>query len=143
MAKSRQFGGAPPRYTLLTNAHPHERVSKCPMCRKQTFQRKFPLVIHIDDLGLLSLGKTGPYCAKCEVIVVHLHELEAQLAHAVGLQKPEAVCKEYLILGTQDRKSWKSGLVEPKSIDETMPYVSEFKKVLELHVEPGGWFRND
>jgi hypothetical protein len=37
--------------------------------------RKFPLLIHMDGYGLLNLGKTCRYCAKCEFIIAHQDQL--------------------------------------------------------------------
>jgi hypothetical protein len=138
----------PKRYTLLMNNHPHERVSKCPQCRKLTHRRKFPLLIWIDDgaAGIISivLGKTGPYCTPCELIVVHRHEVAMELNGTEALDGGELGERAIHIAGTVDTKLWKAGLhstgLSPSALVEA---VTEFKKRLDLHVEPGGWFRSE
>jgi len=70
----------PKKYSFCLNPDPDYKVSKCPFCRKATFKRKFPLVIHIDKVtGLLNLGFTCKYCAKCECIIADKSGLETEL----------------------------------------------------------------
>jgi hypothetical protein len=102
----KKFGKLKPRYSFILNEHDEYRASKCVKCDKLTFLRKFVLLIHIDDAGLISLGKTCRYCAKCELIVVHQSELEAELAYKFETLKPEVVGNDYLVLGTVDKKFW-------------------------------------
>ncbi|APR87231.1 hypothetical protein A7982_12580 [Minicystis rosea] len=88
----------------------------------------------------MTLGKTCVYCSPCELIVVHQHELEAQLAHAFESVAPEVIGNEYLVLGTVDRQTWKAGLAgTAQTLDETLEHMAEFKRVLKLEVDPGGW----
>jgi hypothetical protein len=77
-----KIGKLPPRYKFILNEYPGERLSKCPLCKKPTHERKFALLIHIDEWGLMVFGKTSKYCSKCELIIVHQHELEAELAYS-------------------------------------------------------------
>ena len=103
MAK-RRFGKLPPRYLFALNPYQDVRFSKCPRCDKLTYLRKFPLLIHIDGFGLMALGKTCRYCSKCELIIVHQDELESILAAFFAQKAPEAIGKEYLVLGTENKK---------------------------------------
>ncbi len=46
-----------------------------------------------------------------------------------------------MVLGTLERKVWKQGLGGTRSaLDAALEHMAEFNKVLELHVEPGGWY---
>jgi hypothetical protein len=134
------IGGLPPRYTFLLNPYTDTRLSKCPKCERLTHSRKFALFIHIEGWGPLTLGKTCRYCSHCELIIAHQDEPEAQLAHSMSKLAPEVMGNEYLVLGTLAMKVWREGLKgSGQTVDEALEYVADFKKTLELHVEPGGW----
>jgi hypothetical protein len=143
MARTR-IGKLPPRYSLLMNAYPEERLSKCPKCRKLTHPRKFALFIHIDDWGPMVLGLTCKYCSRCETIMVHQHELEAQLAYRFSRHAPDVIGKDYMVLGTVDKKVWQSSLQgKSQELGEILKHVADFKKYYDLKVDPGGWFPAD
>jgi hypothetical protein len=96
------------KFSFALNECTDYKVSKCPLCQKATFKRKFPLVIHIDgNAGLLNLGLTCKYCAKCEFIIANKHELEIELTIIFEKRAPSCIGNEYLILGTSDKKYWK------------------------------------
>ena len=139
MAKKR-IGKLPPRYAFILNPYADVRLSKCPRCQKSTYLRKFALFIHIDGWGPMVLGKTCRYCSHCELIMAHQDELEAQLTHSFGQIAPEVIGRVYLVLGTIDQKVWKAGLAgDGGQLGEMLQHVAEFKRVLKLAVEPGGW----
>ncbi len=102
--KKAKFGKLPPRFTFILNPHAHIRVSKCPICRRLTHMRKFPLLIYIDKWGFLALGKTCRYCSLCELIVVHQDELEDELVHTFERVAPDVIGNQYLVLGTVEKK---------------------------------------
>lgn len=133
------IGKLPPRYSLMLNSYVEERLSKCPICKRQTHARKFPLLIDIRDFGPLVLGKTCKYCSLCELIIVHQHELEAELVTAFEKLAPECIGNEYLIIGTMEKKIWQAGLTDPGSLSESLEHVAEFRKQFDLIVDPGGW----
>jgi len=146
MAKTKKarIGKLPPRYSFILNQHQDTRLSKCPVCGKATFARKFAFLLHIEGLGFLALGKTCKYCAKCELIMVHQDELEAELAYNVGRVAPEIVGNEYLVIGTVDKAAWQQGLRgNGHTINEMFEHLADFKKVYDLQIEPGGWFPAD
>ncbi|NJK76213.1 MAG: hypothetical protein HC942_22210 [Microcoleus sp. SU_5_6] len=108
MAKSKTYiGKLKPRYSFILNQYPDFRASKCtnPKCQKLTHLRKFALFIFIEGVGPIILGKTCRYCSKCELIIAHQDELEAELA--LNLQKiaPQAIGNEYFVVGTFDKKA--------------------------------------
>jgi hypothetical protein len=140
MAKAK-IGKLPPRYSFILNPYADERLSKCPKCHRPTHLRKFAFLIHIEEWGLMTLGKTCRYCAPCELIIVHQDELEAQLAHSFHTITADVVGNKYLVLGTVDKKIWQSGLQGGgPQLNEVLKHTADFKRVLDLQVEPGGWY---
>lgn len=119
-----RLGELTPRYSFILNAYPETR-QKCPRCEQNTFLRKFPLFIHIDDWGPLVLGKTCRYCAKCELIMVHQHELEDELAHGFEQRAPAVIGNEYMVMGTVDKKVWQNSLSNPTTMDEILNHLAE------------------
>ncbi len=76
--------------------------------------------------------------------MAHQNELEAELAYSFSKVAPEVIGNEYLVLGTVEKKVWKSGLKGSSSqLDEVLKHTADFKKVLDLKVEPGGWYPAD
>lgn len=143
MAKGRKtrIGKLSPRYSFILNQHQDTRLSKCPLCDRPTFPRKFVLFIHIDEWGPMALGKTCKYCSKCELIMVHQDELEAQLAYSFNQIAPKFIGNQYLVSGTIDKSVWKQGLAgSGGALGEMLKHIADFKKVYDLHVEPGGWY---
>ena len=115
-------------------------MSKCPKCQKLIHLRKFALFIHIDDWGPIVLGKTCRYCSRCEMVMVHRKELEAELARGLSQMAPEVIGKDYLVLGTIEKKIWQQGLGSPgKPIAEMLKHVADFKHQYDLQYKPGGW----
>ena len=138
---SKKIGKLPPRYSFILNPYSDTRLSKCPRCHRLTYLRKFALIIHIDDWGLMALGKTCRYCAKCELIMVHQDELEEQLANSFSEIAQEVIGKKYMVIGTVEKSIWQSGLKENNSkLGEVLKHTAVFKKVLDLKIEPGGWY---
>jgi hypothetical protein len=134
----RRIGGLPPRYSFILNPYPDVRVSKCPQCNRPTSARKFALFIHVDGFGPLVLGKTCRYCSRCELIIAHQDELEAQLANGPARLTPCA--GGYLAIGTMDKKVWEKGLQGGEGqVAATLQQVADFKNVLTLEADPDGW----
>jgi hypothetical protein len=135
---TKRIGGQLPRYSFILNPYSDVRVSKCPQCNRPTSAGKFARFIHVDSFGPLVPGKTCRYCSKCELIVAHQDELEAQLANGPARVTPCA--GGYLVIGTMDTKAWQKGLHGGHDkVAATLHQVADFKKVLTLHVDPGGW----
>jgi len=136
----RHIGKLPPRYSFALNPYRDARFSKCPRCNRIMNMRKFPLFIHIDGWGPFTLGKTCRYCPRCEFIIVHQDELEQQLSYFFEQHCPELAGNDYLVLGTAGLKAWKKGLRgKGHSLEHMLEHVSDFKEVLKLEVDYGGW----
>ena len=140
MAKAK-IGKLPPRYSFLLNPYVDERLSKCPKCHRPTHLRKFALLLHIDEWGPMALGKTCRYCTRCELIIAHQDELEAQLAESFSSIAPDVIGNQYMVLGTVDKRIWQSGRQgSGHQLGEVLKHTADFKTVLDLKVEPGGWY---
>jgi thiol-disulfide isomerase/thioredoxin len=133
------FGSSAPRYTFILNPHTGYRASKCPLCKKATYERKFPLLILVAETHPLVLGFTCKYCSRCELILAHKDRLEDELAIAYGSLDPDVVGNDYLVVGTVDRKAWKSRLGKESEIGAVLEHASDFEKRLDLGYNPGGW----
>ncbi|MCC3418417.1 MAG: hypothetical protein JGK24_13120 [Microcoleus sp. PH2017_29_MFU_D_A] len=74
--------------------------------------------------------------------MAHQDELEAELI--LGLQKiaPQAIGNDYFVVGTFDKKVWQGGLKNEENYlnSEMFNYLADFKTMLDLEVEPGGWY---
>jgi hypothetical protein len=115
------FGKLRPRYRFALNPFPQVRWSRCPRCEKLTHARKFPLLIHIEGLGLLILGKTCRYCTPCEFIIADQAELEEQLVIACEERSfPEKVGNAYTVFATVQRGYWKETLTHHSADLETL-----------------------
>jgi hypothetical protein len=101
--------------------------------------RKFPLLIHVDGFGLLTLGKTCRYCPKCEFIIAHQDDLEHVMAEAFSECHPDVIGNFYLVIGTVERTAWQKGMIEPMTLVEIWDHTADIKEYLDLKYEPGGW----
>jgi hypothetical protein len=90
---NKSIGKLPSRYSFILNPYKNVRLSKCPRCQKPTHMRKFALLIHVDEWGLLALGKTCRYCTRCELIIAHKDELEDELVGVFERHAPEVIGK--------------------------------------------------
>jgi 5-methylcytosine-specific restriction endonuclease McrA len=99
MAKQRQLGGLPPKYSFMVNPYPEERVSRCPLCDRKTGQRKLPILIHVNPQHLIALNYTCRYCPDCNLLIAHKHEIEHYLTALFSQQAPDAIGNDYLAIG--------------------------------------------
>lgn len=137
--KKDRIGKLPPRFTFILNQHEQTRLSKCPLCQRPTHMRKFALLIHIEDWGLLTLGKTCRYCTPCELIIAHKDELEDELVGVFERHAPEVIGNPYFVLGTVDKERWKASLGQGgQLVSQLLEHMADFKKMLDLKLG-GGW----
>ena len=138
--RSHRVGKLSPRYAFALNPYEDARFSKCPKCKGTMNARKFPLFIHVDDWLPFTLRKTCRYCPRCEFIIAHQDELEAELTHFFAQHHPDVVGNDYLVLGTVDLKAWKEGMRGKQStLDQMLEHVSDFKTHRTLEIDWGGW----
>ncbi len=136
--KKSRMGALPPRYSFVLNPHADLRFTRCPKCEGHTRIRKLPLVIHVDDAGLLVVGKTCRLCVACEILIAHEADVGRLIAAlTLGAEKGQP---EYLVLGTVEPHVWRRGLHGSVSIDEVIEYMADFKTYLQVDFTPGGWY---
>lgn len=139
MPRKPRFGKLPPRYRFALNPFPEVRWSQCPRCRKLMHARKFALLIHVQDAGLVALGFTCRYCTPCELIIAHQEELETELTILFEKKLPEAVGNEYFVIGTMEMPTWRKSLAAPVGLDELLEHTSDFKRAILLHDPRRPW----
>jgi len=131
------FGKNKPKYSFILNPYVDYRATKCPACQRQTYPRKFALLIIVKDTYPLALGFTCKYCPRCNLIIAHKNDLETELCIAFTSLDPEVIGNDYFVTGTIDRKLWKNNLGKPAKFHEISEVFSEFKA--HLNLDPGGW----
>ena len=142
--KNRRFGSLPPRYSLMLNPYPEERLWRCPCCERKMGQRKLPLLIHVDPQCLMALNYTCRYCAPCDLLVAHKFELEHLLYQYFSQTQPDAVGNSYLILGTVEKKVWREGYKDPQKLLDFRSATSDFKTYFaDLRLTCGGYYHVD
>ena len=63
------------------------------------------------------------------------------MVNSFGEIAPEVIGNSYIVLGTVEKKIWQKGLEENGSqLSEVLKHTADFKKVLELKIESGGWY---
>ena len=127
-----RLGKQPPQYTFFLNPYTDARFTKCPKCEGNTRQKKLPLVIHIDEEGMISLNKTCRYCPGCDLLIAHKDEIEVQLVHHLQTRKPELIGNDYLVIGTLDRADWKRGVSGTITTQDMIEALHDFKDVVQF-----------
>jgi len=75
------------------------------------------------------------------MVMVQRAELEVELAHGLSQIAPQVIAKQYVVLGTMEKKIWREGLdKETKPLAGMLEHVADFKRQCELQYEPGGWY---
>lgn len=134
------FGRLKPRYAFILNPHLNFRCTKCPQCEEANRLRKFPLLIHVERIGLITLGMTTRFCPTCDVVIAHQDKLEAELANHFDKNGFKVGDTGYFVIGTVDRRTWRKGLQgSGLTHDELQRHTADFRKYLTLEVDPGGW----
>ena len=137
--KKDRLGKLPPRYRFALNPFAEVRWSKCPLCHKLTFNRKFPLFIKVEGHGPIVMGKTCRYCARCEFIIAHQAELDAELAYFLSHRTPELVGNDYLVMAVVERRTWQKGNAGSTEWDELLEHTADIKKYYTLHDPRPTW----
>lgn len=134
-----RLGKQPPRYTFFLNPYTDARFTNCPKCGGKTKQKKLPLVIHVDEGGMMSLNKTCRYCPGCDLLIAHKDEIEVQLAHHYETAAPGVVGNDYLVIGTLDRPDWQRGRSGETTAQQMIDVLHDFKNVVQFKLQRG-WF---
>ncbi len=138
---TKQFGALPPRYKFMVNPYPDKRIRRCPLCEQPNRQRKLPLLILVESAAMIALNYTCRFCPTCDLLVAHKHEIEKILTDMFRHTIPSAIGNKYFFGGTVTKDVWREGLLEPQSIPDTIPHVSDFVfHYKELRLTQAGWF---
>jgi hypothetical protein len=130
------MGALPPRYAFVLNPYTDAGFTKCPRCEAKMRVRKLSLVIHVEDFGLVLLGKTCRLCLGCETLIAHQADLDKLIGVAVG----SSDSPKYVVLGTVERHVWRRGLEGRVSLDEVGQHMADFKGYLRVDFTPAGWY---
>jgi hypothetical protein len=133
------LGELPPRDAFLLNPYADVRYTRCPRCGHRTWRRKVPLLLVVAGYGPLVLGKTGPYCAHCRLVIMHRDELEGELTTIVTRLAPAVVGGEYAVLGTVELRAWRRGMSAATTIDDVLRHTAPFTTTLTIEYSPAGW----
>ncbi len=131
----RVLGKQLPRYRFFLNPYQDVRFTTCPQCCMKTRLRKFPLVIHVNPMHTLILGKTCRYCNNCDLLIVHQDQLEEQLTAYFSTTNPDIIGNDYLVMGTLDKPEWKQGMQDPLSMQEMIEHLHDFKEAITFKYE--------
>ncbi len=82
-------------FGFILNPYPDQRISRCPFCEGKTGQKKIPILFHIDPMQLMALNYTCRYCAPCNLLIGHKHEIEHFLTKAFRQSTPELIGNRY------------------------------------------------
>jgi hypothetical protein len=137
-----RLGKQTPRYVFFLNPYNDTRFTKCPKCEGKMGQKKLPLVIHVDEGGLISLNKTCRFCRRCNLLIAHKNEIEALLAQLFQQRGREVAGNDYLVIGTVDQADWKRGATGTITTQEMIQALHDFKDVVQFK-PMGGWRRDD
>lgn len=121
------IGAKSPRYLLFLNPYRDVRFTRCPKCQRLTNLRKFAFLIHIDEKGLVALGKTSRFCPHCELIIVHQDEIEPEIANIASRPLSKLLSTQYVVIGTIPVPLWKSALRNRLSVETVRHLASDFK----------------
>jgi predicted signal transduction protein with EAL and GGDEF domain len=135
-----RLGKQPPRYTFFLNPYTDVRFTKCPICGSKARQKKLPLVVHVDEGGMIAVNKTCRYCAGCDLLIAHQDEIKANLGALFEMRAAEVVGDDYLVIGTLDRPDWKRGITGTTTVEEAIEALHDFKNVVRFEPPPG-WIR--
>ena len=133
------LGDLPARDAFLLNPYDDVRYTRCPRCGHRTWRRKVPLLLAVAGYGPLVLGKTGPYCANCRLLIVHRDELEGELTTIFARLAPEVVGGACTVLGTVELRAWRRGMSAATTIDDVLRHTAPFTATLSVEYRPATW----
>jgi len=138
-----RLGKLPPLYRFILNPYTDARFTRCPICERKMRQRKLPLFIHVEPANPVVLSYTCRYCPDCDLLIAHQDQIEALLSRIFSQEDPSLVGRDYLVLGTVERKAWRQELKKPGSIGDILAHLHDFKEVLTVEYQPAGWYPAD
>jgi hypothetical protein len=140
VSETPRLGKLPAKHIFVLNPYTDARFTRCPMCEERTRLRKFALFVHVEPRNPVVLGKTCRYCPGCDLLIVHQNELEAQLVALFEKHNSDLIGNDYMVMGTVERRTWRQGMKQPKSIAEILEHLHDFKDVRTIEYRPAGWY---
>ncbi len=67
------------------------------------------------------------------MLIGHKEELEHLLTTMFAQYDPSVIGNDYLIVGAVEKKAWREGLSQPKSVADMLPQAHDFKSYQEIH----------
>jgi len=138
-ASAPPLGDLPARDAFLLNPYDDVRYTRCPRCGHRTWRRKVPLLLAVAGYGPVVLGKTGPYCAHCRLLIAHRDELEGELTTIFTRLAPAAVGGAYAVLGTVELRAWRRGMSAATTIEDVLRHTAPFTATLTVEYRPATW----
>ena len=77
------------------------------------------------------------------MLIGNKDELEHLLTTMFAQYDPSVIGNDYLIVGTVEKKAWRGGLTQPKSVADMLTHTHDFKSYQEIRMTKGGWFHID
>jgi hypothetical protein len=124
---------------FFLNPYTDARFTRCPQCDAQTKVRKKIFVVHIEPGQLANLNMSGRYCPDCDLMILHQDIVENMLAWAFSSHNPDVIGNEYLIMGTLERKAWKTIQEQPYNHELVFDNLHVFKKVVKFEPQRYIW----
>ncbi|MEM6784332.1 MAG: hypothetical protein AAF624_11435 [Bacteroidota bacterium] len=92
---------------------------------------------------MIALNYTNRYCKRCDLLIAHQAEIEHYLTEMFRASEPELIGNDYLIFATVEKRAWREGMYDTRSVHEMRAHVSDFKSYESLRMTRGGWYRDD
>jgi len=90
---------------------------------------------------MIALNYTCRYCSQCDLLIAHKHQVERLLTTICLQRAPTLIGNDYLVIGTMEKRAWREGQEQPKSVQEMQAYIADFKTYYgELRVTRPGWY---
>ena len=87
----------------------------------------------------MTLNMSGPYCPKCDLIILHQDKVEVLLTAAFAQRDSSIVGNDYLIVGTAERAYWRKASTQGGSYQELFDNLHDFKRVVIFEPAHYGW----
>jgi hypothetical protein len=128
--------GPPRRYDFFLNPYEEERFTRCPRCARATRLRRLALLVLFGDTDVHIIDHDGRLCERCELIVVHQHDLEQLMLDLAQKEDlPHLVGLPYIIPGILARRAWRFLREGRVTIEDVLDQVTVFKEQVSFDYE--------
>jgi predicted adenylyl cyclase CyaB len=129
MTESPHPKSAGKRHRFFLSPYENVAFAKCPKCGLATRIRETPFAVHVDPDQFLLLDERCRHCPRCDLIIARQSEIESDVTAFLEEHRPEAVGKDYLVLGTLDRRDWWEAASGNLDLEEARRRTFEFEDV--------------